>query len=136
MNVIFTDIDGVLNNKSGSQWNKISIDFYNLLCQEFNLKPVITSTWRNNHTQKELQEIFTLQGVTTPIYDYAPILRGEGRGVEIEQWLFNNQFNKFVILDDHTHDIEIIGLPNIIKCRSWIGFSKEEYDKARKILSK
>ncbi len=136
MNIIFTDIDGVLNTKSGSQWNKKSIDFYNLLCREFDLKPVITSTWRSNHTKKQLQEIFTHQGVLTPIYDFVPILQGEGRGIEIEQWLFNNHFNKFVILDDHTHDIEVIGLPNIIKCRSWIGFSKEEYDLARRILLK
>ena len=43
---VFTDIDGVLNTINRNQWNKTSIDLYNKLCHEFNLKPVISSTWR------------------------------------------------------------------------------------------
>lgn len=31
-------------------------------------------------------------------------------------------------------DIESYGLKNIVKCRSWIGFTKEEYDICRNIL--
>ena len=41
-NYIFTDIDGVLNTINRNQWNKTSIDLYNKLCHEFNLKPVIS----------------------------------------------------------------------------------------------
>jgi len=136
MNIIFTDIDGVLNTVNKNEWNKNSIDLYNLLCQEFELHPVITSTWRVNHTIEELQKIFTQNGIITPIYDYTPIFPEEGRGGEIEHWLFNNTYSKFFILDDNIRDIQEYGLPNIIKCRSWIGFSQEEYDLARKILNK
>lgn len=133
-NIIFTDIDGVLNTINRNQWNKTSIDLYNKLCQEFDLKPVISSTWRLNHSKEELQDIFTRQGIITPIHDVTPNLSGEGRGAEIETWLFNNSYNRFIIVDDYVHDIVSCGLPNVVKCRGWLGFSQEEYDLARNFL--
>lgn len=136
MNIIFTDIDGVFNTTTDSRWNKKSIDYYNLLCDEFDLKPVITSQWRVNRTISDLQKIFNEQGISTPIYDFTPILPGEVRGSEIEYWLFNNSFNKFIIIDDNVRDIEQLGLPNVVKCRGWIGFGKEEYELSRQILLK
>lgn len=138
MNIIFTDIDGVLNLEPVDkyQWNRTSIDLYNALCKEFKLHPVITSTWRVNHTISSLQKIFTKQGIITPIYDVTPILYDEGRGAEIEHWLFNNTHNKFVVIDDHVRDLITFGIPNVIKCDGRFGFTQEEYDKARKILLK
>jgi len=136
MNFIFTDIDGVLNTVNRNQWNKTSVDLYNSLCDEFDLKTIVTSTWRVKHTIEELQKIFYQNGITTPIYDYTPVLLDEGRGGEIEYYIFNNNYDKFIILDDNIRDIQQYGLPNVVKCRSWIGFSKEEYDLAREILSR
>lgn len=134
--IIFTDIDGVLNSINKREWDKSSIDLYNKLCIEFNLKPVITSMWRITNTIEELQCIFDMYGIVTPIYDYTPVFPGDGRGAEIEDWLRNNSHDGFIILDDNVRDIEEVGLPNIIKCRSWVGFSQEDYDKARDILLK
>jgi hypothetical protein len=136
VNFIFTDIDGVLNTVNRNQWNKTSVDLYNSLCDEFDLKPIVTSTWRVKHTIEELQKIFYQNGITTPIYDYTPVLLDEGRGGEIEYYIFNNNYDKFIILDDNIRDIQQYGLPNVVKCRSWVGFSKEEYDLAREILSR
>ena len=135
-NYIFTDIDGVFNTVDRNRWNKTSIDLYNKLCLEFNLKPVISSTWRLNHTKKQLQKIFTEKGIITPIYDFTDSFPDEGRGREIEDWIFNNSYDKFIILDDSVRDIVAWGLPNVVKCRGWIGFSEEEYDLARKYLLK
>ena len=42
---VFTDIDGVFNTISKVDWNPNSIELYDDLCQKYNLKPVITSTW-------------------------------------------------------------------------------------------
>ena len=42
--VIFTDLDGVLNPHWKTKWSKSSIQIYNQICQEYDLKPVITST--------------------------------------------------------------------------------------------
>ena len=134
MNIIFTDIDGVFNTFSKSDWNAQSVDLYDGLCQEFNLKPVITSTWRVKHSISELGKIFQHYGIFTKIYDYTPIITSEGRGGEIENWLKDNQTDNYIILDDNIRDIESYGLQNIVKCRSWIGFTVEEYEICRNIL--
>jgi len=134
MNVIFTDIDGVFNTINRNQWSSLSVALYDDLCQEFNLKPVITSTWRTKLSIKDLQRVFLYEGITTTIYDYTPIIVSEGRGGEIENWLQSNQYDNYIILDDNTRDIESYGLKNIVKCRGWVGFGKEEYEICRNIL--
>ncbi len=133
-NYIFTDIDGVLNTITKNDWNTISVGLYDDLCQEFNLKPVITSSWRVKHSISELNRIFQYQGIFVDIYDFTPIITSEGRGGEIENWLQNNQYDNYIILDDNVRDIESYSLQNIVKCRSWLGFTKEEYEICRNIL--
>jgi hypothetical protein len=133
-NYIFTDIDGVLNTISKNNWNSISVQLYDELCEEFNLKPVITSTWRLKYSLSELIRIFQYQGIQTNIYDFIPIVPSEGRGGEIEIWLQNNQYDNYIILDDNIRDIESYGLKNIVKCRSQLGFTKDEYEICRNIL--
>lgn len=132
--IIFTDIDGVLNTINRNEWSTKSCQLYEDLCQEFDLKPVIISSWRVKHSIKELQRIFEYQGIFTTIYDTTPIITSEGRGGEIESWLSNNPTDNYIILDDNTRDIELYGLKNIIKCRSWLGFTTEEYNQCRNIL--
>jgi hypothetical protein len=132
---IFTDIDGVLNTVTRNDWSPVSCDLYDELCQEFDLRPVITSTWRVNHSKKDLQRIFEYQGITTEIHDVTPVLN-EGRGLEILEFLRENPCDGYVIIDDNTRDIESVGLDNVVKCRSWVGFTKEEYDICREILIK
>lgn len=135
MTVIFTDIDGVLFNTTASSWNKTAINLYNKLCQEFNLKVVISSTWRKNHTIYQLENIFLQNGIDVEILDFTPIIPFDGRGAEIEEWLRNNQVDNFIIIDDCTRDIERQGLRNIVKCRGWVGFSEEDYQLSREILT-
>jgi len=106
MRIIFTDIYGVLNPHLKIKLSKIAIDQYNKVCKDFDLTPVVTSTWRLNHTIEELQEIFTKQGITTPIYDFTPHIDQADRGIEIKEWLRNNSVANFVIIDDKTSDIE------------------------------
>lgn len=132
---IFTDIDGVLNTVTRNDWSPVSCDLYDELCQEFGLRPVITSTWRVNHSKKDLQRIFEYQGITAEIHGVTPVLN-EGRGLEILEFLRENPCDGYVIIDDNTRDIESVGLDNVVKCRSWVGFTKEEYDICREILIK
>ena len=130
---IFTDIDGVLNTVTRNNWNSISCELYDNLCQEFNLKPIITSTWRVKHSQKEIQRIFEYHGITTEIHGVTPILN-EGRGLEILDFLRENPCDGYIIIDDNTRDIESVGLDNVVKCRGWLGFTKEEYEICREII--
>ena len=136
MNVIFTDIDGVFNLAVSSKknWNYRSIEIYNRICEEFDLKPVITSTWRTNHTIKELQRVFDYWGIDTPIYDYTPILYSEPRGIEIDTWLRENPCDKWVVIDDNVSGITPF-VSNVVKCRGWLGLTEDEYVEIKKILS-
>lgn len=131
--ILFTDIDGVLNPHWQTKWSKNSINLYNNICKEYNLKPVITSTWRTTHTKEQLQEIFNTQGIEIDIYDYTPIL-GSARGLEIKEWLDKNYCDNFVVIDDKTSDIEPY-IKNVVRCRSWIGLSNDEYIEIKKILN-
>ena len=134
MIVIFTDIDGVLNPHWRKMWDKKAISSYNKLCKEFDLKPVITSTWRLNHTKEELQDVFTNQGIDIEIFDYTNNLDQQDRGLEIKEWLLNNKVNNYVVIDDRVFDIEP-HVSNVVKCRSWIGLTEEECDIIRNILN-
>lgn len=135
MNYIFTDIDGVLNTLNRTTWNNYSIDLYNKVCLEFDLKPVISSTWRTNHSINQLQNIFIQNGLEVEIYDYTPILN-EPRGLEIESWLhsnLNSLKDKWVVLDDSVRDI-IPYLNNVVQCRSWLGYTEDEDELVRKFF--
>ena len=96
---IFTDIDGVLNPDFTRKWNKSCIEIYNKICHDFDLLPVITSTWRIKYNIPQLQNIFIEQGITAKIYDYTPILY-DSRDVEIYEWLKENEYSKYVVIDD------------------------------------
>jgi hypothetical protein len=134
MNIVFTDIDGVLNPNWRKKWCKKSIKYYNDLCKEFNLRPVITSTWRLNYTIVELQAIFDEQGVLANILDYTPFIDQADRGLEIKAWLDKNNCDKFIIFDDIVNNITP-HIGNVIKCNTFIGISKSEYKEAVNYLN-
>ena len=126
MNVIFTDIDGVLNPHWKKKWNKNSIILYNELCKKYNLLPVITSTWRLNFTKEQLQVIFKSQGIVIEIFDYTPNMCSD-RGLEIQEWLSKNEVSNYIIIDDRVYDIEpYIDNDKVFKCRSWLGLTRDE----------
>lgn len=133
MNIIFTDIDGVLNSAHKNKWLPNAISIYNRICDEFELRVVITSTWRTNHTKRHLQNIFDYYGIEQDIYDYTPILPCQPRGVEIETWISENSPSKWVVIDDHVNDI-IPYVTNVIKCRGWLGLTEDEYLEIKKLF--
>lgn len=121
MNLIFLDIDGVLNCqlhyestvgkkamrkavKAGdvdkgeyyaSQLCLERISWLNELCKECDAKVVISSTWRMGKTVEELQSILNNSGATFTIIDKTPDLRADGclRGNEIYKWICDNSEN-------------------------------------------
>ena len=127
MNIIFTDIDGVLNPHWKKKWSSKAITLYNSLCKKYDLKPVITSTWRLNFTKEQLQEIFIKQGIDVIIYDYTPWLENRTRGEEILEWLSKNRVDNYVVIDDRVYDIEPhIEVSKVFKCTSWLGLTRNE----------
>lgn len=130
---IFTDIDGVLNPSWKKQWSRRAVGIYNRVCKDFELLPVISSTWRTNHTVVQLQKIFTEQGITAEIFDYTPVLN-DYRGIEIDEYLRENSFSKYVVIDDACRDIKPY-VSNVVEVRGWIGLEEEHYEKIKQLVS-
>lgn len=128
VNIIFLDIDGVLNchsfyesrDKNILDSNKFDhyksdicqmrIDLLNDLCKDINALVVISSTWRIGKSLQELQDILNYCGATFKIIGKTDHL-GYERGIEISKWLKDNisklipnclyfDFYNYVIIDD------------------------------------
>lgn len=131
MKVIFTDIDGVLNEDTTPTRTKsrvIFIDQEKLLrlkriVEATGAKIVLSSTWRYDRDDTryngdflELQEAFHNVGLT--FYSFTPVdAIGIRRGMEIKAWLgMHPEVDRYIILDDELFDFEERGLlPRLIK---------------------
>lgn len=119
-NLIFLDIDGVLNNDASlAEGIHLCSDKVILLrnfCEQYDCDVVISSSWRIGRTLKELTEILAYVGFwcdkriigTTPVANKDDInFRGCERGYEIEQWLQNQKGDyNYLILDDDADMLE------------------------------
>lgn len=132
MNFIFTDIDGVLNPKFKKVWDKKCINVYNKICSDFDLSPIITSTWRIRYSLPQLQDIFINQGINVKIFDFTPIINDQ-RGLEVKEWLSLNEYDNYVVIDDKIKNITPF-VKNVVKCNGYIGLTEEHYDIIKNIL--
>jgi len=160
MNIIFLDIDGVLNSqlyhesteaklpqtREESDLQDIdpkAISFLNDLIKETDAKIVITSTWRKSHSDEVLQALFEKKGFIGKIIGHTPIL-GESnlRGNEILSWIKSNElilgqryhvFNTYVIFDDDS-DMLYWQRNNFILIDGYVGLTPNNCYKAKWIL--
>ena len=137
MNVIFLDIDGVLNHmgtKEKSPHSTYGIDAVNLknfykIIENVNCGIVLTSTWRK---YKELFDYFTSK-VNCNLIGVTPNLDMQ-RGNEIQKWLDSNpSVEKYVILDDDDDMLEH-HMKNLVKTHFSVGLTLDDADKAISIL--
>lgn len=99
--IIFLDIDGVITNIIGGwdNWNIYSVDYLKFICEEGNVKIVITSTWRKNHDKKFFKSILGKYLHK----DYSTKILNVTRGEEVEEWLSRHlEVDEYLILDDDT----------------------------------
>ena len=146
MNIIFLDVDGVLNsiNKLIEVYNKTKephsgysypfdekcIENLQRLVRETNSKLVITSTWRKDKEGIEtLLNELKKYGLDKEIIGYTPILLNKKRGREIKEYLSTlKDIPNFIILDDDT-DMEEL-LPFLIKTNIQTGLTYENMQEA------
>ena len=151
MNIIFLDVDGVLNsynklieiyNKTGKPHSGSNFPFdekclenLKILVEETNAKIVITSTWRKNEEDmKVLLNKLKEYNLDKEIIGYTPILYTR-REEEIIEYL--NKLNikvDFIIIDD----IRDMGVLNdkLIVTSPITGFTEDNMKNAIKILKK
>ncbi|MFK8186606.1 MAG: HAD domain-containing protein [Phormidesmis sp.] len=113
--VIFLDIDGVLNNdpwldKAGfGTLDPANVQMLIRLLQLVDADLVISSDWRTFYSYEELCHRLVSEGIPERFIGITPCLDVEGenddevfpRGLEIDAWLRNNNFDGvFCILDD------------------------------------
>lgn len=119
-NIIFLDIDGVMNTEhhlrrqkletgdmNNENWAPTACRHLILLCEQFNAQIVISSTWRIERDIQELRSILTLNDISPELLiGTTPILVHEAppdtfcRGDEIKRWLSENSCRNYVIIDD------------------------------------
>jgi diphthamide synthase subunit DPH2 len=164
MNIIFLDIDGVLNSElyySSNRYKEIedftnrieeqaedvdplAVSFLNELINKTNAKIVISSTWRNNNTIEQLQEILRQRGFTGEIIGLTPRLLNKDdcilRGNEILCWIKNNKqllgqeyynFKSYVIFDDDS-DMLYWQKDNFILCDGYVGLTNRNCYRAQR----
>lgn len=155
MNIIFLDIDGILNSyayykETGNDLNLKSVDILSQIYHKFNCKIVLSSTWRElkDISEESAQKMWknlvdTLSKYNMEIYDITPTIKNN-RPLEIATWLQNNSCSNFLILDDDFPLLEYkkYGLEkHVVKTIYFTykiengGLQEKHKDKAFKILS-
>ena len=145
MNIVFLDVDGVLNSKnklidvykkthkphSGYSYpfDERCLENLKFLIQETNSKIVITSTWRKEEKGITiLLNVLNEYDLDTKVIGYTPILNTT-RELEIKKYLSQiNYTPNFIILDDDADFYEL--MPFLIKTNNQFGLTKENAEEA------
>ena len=151
MRIIFLDIDGVLNNTSS--WNRghrhgvvRGIDPANVKAlnhlmgkalETFKELPkiVVSSTWRYTTKLEDLKVLLTAAGFkhSDQVIDITGTIRGDVRGLEIQQWLTEHApIDSILILDDSTDMVHL--MRKLLRTSDRFGLQDKHAWKAMKIL--
>lgn len=163
MNVIFLDIDGVLNvendlllrikrnqptmDKYGHLFCPSAVEYLKYIINEFDAKIVISSSWRWNGI-KEMQNLWrdrnlpgwvidvTYSWTSTNIEEQNRLRPSSmNRGQEIELYLDTHPgISNYVIFDDDT-DMTDRTLPHLVKCDPRYGITCTQYYEAENIFT-
>lgn len=150
--IIFLDFDGVVETiywekDENDTWsfnihksnrselnNKQAIGWLNQLYKECPYDVVVSSTWRIGMDIEELQKLLLVSGFNKDIkiIGTTPILHLP-RGLEIQQWIDENNFKgKFIIIDDDSDMCHL--LPVLVRTDCQLGFTIYDFQKALKLL--
>jgi hypothetical protein len=151
MNIIFLDIDGVLNTERFIKYqiehhecDPYEADFnFDPICMK-NLKKlidktnsyiVISSSWRTSKRLiNEISNNLKLYDINNRFFSSTPNLIDKTRGEEIEFWLdcFSDMNLNYIIIDDEN---DVGKLKNrLVLCDQYYGFTKIELEKALELL--
>lgn len=128
-------LNGLKNNKERYLNNTQAIGWLNELYKHIPYDIVVSSIWRMHMSVSQLQDLLIRSGFNKNIkvIDKTPCLYQQ-RGLEIQQWIDENNYNgKFIIIDD---DCDMCHLsPLLVRCDCQLGFTIYDYQKALKMLS-
>jgi hypothetical protein len=151
-NILFLDIDGVLNSVQGDVYHlktngermpefelcPIAISNLQYIFEQVeSLRIVVSSTWRGWGLNR-MKTILSSYGINSDyVIDITPFIEQDGqhakRGFEIQAWLDKNSemVDKFVIVDDDADMVHL--LPYLVQTDSYEGLM---WRKAEQIIEK
>ena len=152
MNIIFLDIDGVLNSRNYLnqihetkkilikldkplykliEINPLKIDIVKSICVRTNSKVVITSSWRKLTEWSLIEEYLINKGI--PIIDTTEDLND--RNKEITKYINEHKIKNYAIIDDEMYNYSSELLNRLIKtCFYEDGITYEQLDETINIL--
>lgn len=143
MNLVFLDIDGVLNNlgtvaaygNPSKHLDPVSVRLVEKLCEEGGAQIVVSSSWRNGDTDRLRRELYEVASpkLSALIISETPE-RPDVRGTEIQEWLdeHSTENQRYVILDD---DSDMLPGQNFVKTTFQDGFRFGHYIEALRFLN-
>lgn len=164
MNVLFLDIDGVLNNTASRsdvrcrfhhvltfldrplEKSDLDIDDVNMrliinLINRYHFKVVITSLWRFGAKVEWFQRLFELYGLSLPVerLDMITLLDYECddgmRSRFIEEYVLHNNCKTFICVDDTPEHYDRY-LDRLVVTQMHTGFTLEHFKKCVDIMEK
>lgn len=126
MNVLFLDVDGVLNcmyTKEKTPYGYVGIDddkveMLSKICDKFKMNAVLSSDWRDCLMKKDDDGKYLVDKLYKKglyLIGTIPSIRSSQRGLEIKSYLdtYTSIIEKYVILDDYVFDFrEMSGIGN------------------------
>ena len=167
MNVLFLDFDGVINTpvgidekgniiddyypvSAGKVNNFVAVKLIEKLCRKYDLRIVVQSRgWRNYIERnpdgtvryRPYREYLENSGMDSSLVEgHVPYISNKGKGDEIDEYLRENQVDKFIVIDDNDNngvDKSLVRFgDNLIVCDGNRGFTEVEFKQAEEILSR
>ncbi|RKJ71344.1 hypothetical protein D7X33_22360 [Butyricicoccus sp. 1XD8-22] len=147
MNIIFLDIDGVMNHLNHfvrsqkhilQEFCPIAEENLKRIIRECDAKIVVSSTWRKISSSVDgtiAEWLFSHYGLENYVIGVTPRLENEIRGKEIQKYIENatHKISNFVILDDDSDMGELIG--HLVQTDYKYGLTDEKCEEAIKILN-
>ncbi len=136
-NIIFLDIDGVLNDNN-CLFLKESVETLKLLIKRYNAKVVIISSWQMNGTEarrkrikKQFEElcIYNIDFIDPNLEGNLGDIKLPPRLLGIVDYLKNNKVENYVILDDDYHNDYKLTCLNYYKTKSFKGLDYKDLSK-------
>ena len=148
MNIIFLDIDGVLNNylwledvvyrlRPDDHVRQENIVQFNRLVDVIDYKVVITSTWRIGKSLEFFHELFRKHGIHGEVVGMTAE-HGRSRFAQITDWMDLTFVDRYLVIDDDDVYEELRVMPTMrrlaidhfIHTNKFIGLSEDDVDHA------